>query len=77
MFLIKDTNKNNLSFFYKNEPIAKVASQDLNINSEDLESLLPELPQKLSENFSLRKSLLKLSHYSELHEKFPELFEDK
>lgn len=75
--ILTDKNKEVLSFFYKNQPITKIASSNLNIPTEEVDAVISFLPERLSKNSSLRKKLLKTSNYSDLNEKFPELFEDK
>ncbi len=65
-----------VQLFYKSDPIAKLAASELGIPANELELLKSYLPQKLSENKMLAKSILKYAsseRQQELFDKYPEL----
>ena len=53
-------NSSDLHFYYKGEPVIKVASQKLGISKSEISSVPNYLPKKLSENKKLASSLLNL-----------------
>jgi hypothetical protein len=53
-------NSFDLQFYYKGEPVIKVASHKLGISKEEISSVPSYLPKKLSENKKLASSLLNL-----------------
>lgn len=66
-----------LNFFYKGDPIVKVASKKLGIADAELSSVERYLPKKLSENKRLVTALLSElpeSAKNEVLDKYPELF---
>ena len=71
-----DYSKNELSFIYKNEPIAKISMLDIGIEPKNIDNILSWLPNRISKNSNLRKYILKFANF-ELSNKFPELYEDK
>lgn len=67
---------NDLTFFYKNYPVAKVSSASLGISEDIVKTASSWLPKKLSENSKLVKLLLKQASdevKQEVLVKFPEL----
>lgn len=68
---------NTVSFFYKGDPVAKIAASELGTTSqEQLEKTVKSLPTKLESNKKLASALLKkipTSAAEELVRKYPEL----
>lgn len=70
---------NVLDFYYKGDPIAKVATAKLGIPDSELASVERYLPAKLTENKSLVKALLSTLNTStkqEVVSKYPELLKE-
>lgn len=70
------SKQNDLHIFYKNEPIVRLASQDLGIPEDEINLVPSYLPEKLANNSKLVRGLLnhlKESERQELYNKYPEL----
>ncbi len=70
------SKQNDLHVFYKNEPIVRLASQDLGIPEEEINLVPTYLPEKLANNSKLVRGLLNQlseSERQELYNKYPEL----
>ena len=70
------SKQNDLHVFYKNEPIVRLASQDLGIPESEINLVPTYLPEKLANNSKLVRGLLNQlteSERQELYNKYPEL----
>jgi len=70
------SKQNDLHVFYKNEPIVRLASQDLGIPEDEVGLVPTYLPERLANNSKLVRGLLnQLSEpeRQELYKKYPEL----
>jgi hypothetical protein len=70
------SKQNDLHVFYKNDPIIRLASEDIGIPQEEISLVPTYLPQKLANNSKLVRGLLnQLSEHErqDLYKKYPEL----
>lgn len=70
------SKQNDLHVFYKNDPIVRLASEDLGIPEDEINLVPTYLPEKLANNSRLVRGLLnQLSDVErkELYKKYPEL----
>ena len=56
--VLADQAGHNLSFFYKNEPVIKLASEFLGVGAQDADELASNLPELFNSNLKLTASLL-------------------
>lgn len=70
------SKQNDLHVFYKNEPIVRLAAQDLGVPEDEVNLIPSYLPEKLANNSKLVRGLLNQlseSERQELYKKYPEL----
>jgi hypothetical protein len=70
------SKQNDLHVFYKNEPIIRLAAQDLGVPEDEVNLVPSYLPNKLANNSRLVRGLLNQlseSERQELYKKYPEL----
>lgn len=73
---IPDKTSSSMTIFYKNDPIKKLATKELNIENNEIHSFCKHLSQKLANDKNLVRSLLKSIDQEEtkfLLNKYPEL----
>lgn len=73
---ISDKTASSMTIFYKNDPIKKIATKELNIENNDVQSFCKHLAYKLANDKVFVKSLLKSIDKAEvdyLLNKYPEL----
>lgn len=70
--VITDSKKDNIFFSYKNAIISKIASSDLNIPKNEIDSFVDFLSTNLNLNENLQKTVLKNANTAAVSQ-FPEL----